>query len=143
MTRILVGVDGSPGSARALAWAVEEARLRKASIVAVHAWTMPVPVVGAAGVGMVPAPDADRDALEKAADTILDEALKAVPDDVEVERAPVESPPAAALVSRATDGDLIVVGTRGHGDLASLVLGSVSHDVARHAPCPVVVVPHE
>jgi nucleotide-binding universal stress UspA family protein len=141
MTRILVGVDGSSGGARALAWAVDEARIRNAPIVVVYAWTMPMPVVGAAGVGMVPSPDADREALEGAAKAILEKALEAVPDDVRAEPVAVESPPSSALVSRAEAGDLIVVGTRGHGDLASLVLGSVSHDIVRHAPCAVVVVP--
>jgi nucleotide-binding universal stress UspA family protein len=141
MTRIVVGIDGSPGSARALAWAIEEARHRNAILTAVHAWSVPSPVVGAAGVGMVPVPDTDRDALEASSAAVLDEALAALPADVECERVAAEGPPVEALVSTAQAGDLIVVGTRGHGDLASFVLGSVSHECARRAPCPVVVVP--
>lgn len=141
MARILVGVDGSPGSARALAWAIEEARMTKATIVAVHAWTVPAPVVGAAGVGMVPAPDSDREALEASAAAVLDGALQTLPPGVQCERMVIQKQPVEALVTQAQAGDLIVVGTRGHGDLKSLVLGSVSHECARRAPCPVVVVP--
>jgi nucleotide-binding universal stress UspA family protein len=141
MTRILVGIDGSAGSARALAWAVEEAGIRHVPLVAVHAWSTPAPVVGAAGVGMVAVTDTDRDVLATAADAVLDKALTDVPQDVQLERVAVEDHPVQALVSRAAADDLIVVGTRGHGELASLVLGSVSHDTLRRAPCPVVVVP--
>ena len=55
----------------------------------------------------------------------------------------VEGPPASGLLEAARDADLLVVGSRGHGGFASLLLGSVSQQVSHHAPCPVVIVPEE
>lgn len=134
--RVVVGIDGSPGSRGALRWAAEEAQLRQAELVVVHAWDMPYtgvyPYVGDAYDVVV---------FQRAADETIDQALTdaGVPDDVQVTRSLVSGPPAKAIVDAAADADLVVVGARGLGGFAGMLLGSVSHHVANHATCPVVV----
>jgi nucleotide-binding universal stress UspA family protein len=140
MERIVVGVDGSETARRALAWAVAEARLRQATLEVVLAWHMPY-IAGYpyAGVGFDPA------TFEKDAKTSLD----AIVDGTDttgipsVERTLAVGDAASALLGRAADADLVVVGSRGLGGFTGLLLGSVSHHVTHHATCPVVVVPPE
>lgn len=138
MGRIVVGVDGSPEAAAALQWALDEARLRKASLEVVHAWQFPaaVDLVGAAADDLV------RDMQQAAADLLdrVTDAVAGADPDVEVERHVVEGGAAASLVNAAASADLLVVGTRGRGGFAGLLLGSVAHQCLHHAPCPVVVV---
>jgi nucleotide-binding universal stress UspA family protein len=142
--RIVVGVDGSELGAAAAAWALEEAKLREATLVAVHAWTF-VPPGPLAEPGMVPVPAGDLagdfTAERNIAETILDDAVAGASEaGVDVERMLVEASPGDAIVDAAREADLIVVGSHGRGRLASALLGSVSHHVLKHAPCPVVVV---
>lgn len=140
MARIVVGVDGSAGSLTALRWALDEAKLRGAQLDVVHAWTYPYFVTPP----NVPMPMPPREDLEAGAQAVLEEAVHAVvPQDpgVAVHSACAEGPAAATLVERATGADLVVVGSRGHGGFVGLLLGSVSQQVAHHAPCPVVIVP--
>jgi nucleotide-binding universal stress UspA family protein len=144
MSVIVVGVDGSAGARAALRWAFEEAKLRKASLQVVHAWTFVMHGVPATGMGMVPYPTAeDFAALEEAAREALDKALAEVvgeQTDVPIDAHVVKASPAQALVEAAANADLLVVGSRGHGGFAGLLLGSVSQQCAHHAPCPVVIV---
>jgi nucleotide-binding universal stress UspA family protein len=142
MPVIVVGVDGSEESKRALRWAVEEAALRHVPVRAVYAWTPPL-VPGALGFAVLPA--ADLDAVREGAVELLDAAVDEVVDGsgVEVTRAAVQGAPAKVLLQAAEEADLLVVGTRGHGGFAELLLGSVSQQCAHHATCPVVVIPHE
>jgi nucleotide-binding universal stress UspA family protein len=139
MERIVVGVDTSEGARRALRWAIEEARLRAAQVTVVHAWLLPTLV--STPFGTVPI---DVHGFEEAAaaelDAFLDAELADVAD-VTVERQSVAGGPASALIEAAADASLVVVGTRGRGGFAGLLLGSVSQQVIHHAPCPVVVVP--
>jgi nucleotide-binding universal stress UspA family protein len=104
-----------------------------------HAWEVPA-IVGPAGGGY----PYDTEALEQAAhvlvDRLVDGAVAGAPD-VAVERRVVSGGPAARLLDAARDATLIVVGRRGLGGFRRLLLGSVSDHVARHAPCPVVVMP--
>jgi|SRR4051794_21236671 len=132
--RIVVGVDGSTASTDALRWAARQADLTGASLEAVTAWSYPTtygfPVI------------ADVD-WEKGALTVLDEAVdKALGREADVTRRAVEGHAALVLTEAAQGAELLVVGSRGHGGFAGLLLGSVSEHVVTHAPCPVVVVRH-
>ncbi len=141
---IVVGIDGTEHASAALRWAAEEAALRQATLVAVHAWTF-MPVTTPADSGLVPMAwtesmevlDASRAAAERIAGdqvrAVLGEGHDAV---VKI----VEGGPATALVEAAADADLLVVGNQGRGNLASALLGSTSAEVADAAPCPVVIV---
>jgi nucleotide-binding universal stress UspA family protein len=143
-SRIVVGVDGSDGARRALEWAVAEARLRGARLVAVHTWEMP-PLGISAGPFDPPTP-LDPDLLQRveaAAGELLERELNAVDvSGLEVEKRVEPRNPADALLDAGREADLLVVGTRGHGGFTGLLLGSVSQQVSHHAPCPVVIVPH-
>lgn len=143
MATIVVGVDGSAGSAEALKFAIAEARLRKATLKAVTAWTL---TYVAAPIGMMaPIDEALIPELQDNAKAVLDKALADAlgPEpDIEVEQAVLEGTPAQVLVDAAQGADLLVVGTRGHGGFTGLLLGSVSQQAAHHAPCPIVIVPH-
>jgi nucleotide-binding universal stress UspA family protein len=141
--RVVVGVDGSELSAAAMRWAVEEARLRGATLVAVHAWTfVPPAAVGEPGVIPVAAVTLmdDLEIGRAAAEALLDDAVSGVPADVEVEKLVGEGSPGEVLVEAGAGAELVVVGTRGRGALKSALLGSVSSHVIGHAPCPVVVI---
>lgn len=143
MSTIVVGIDGSVGSAEALKFAIAEARLRKAKLKAVTAWTL---TYVAAPIGMMaPIDEALIPELQNNAKAVLDKALADAlgPEpDVEIEKAVLEGTPAQVLVDAAQGADLLVVGTRGHGGFTGLLLGSVSQQTAHHAPCPIVIVPH-
>jgi nucleotide-binding universal stress UspA family protein len=134
---IVAGVDGSPASAHALRWAADEAVRSGGTLVAVMAWTY-LDQPHAAGE-----PEFRSNYGEAAAEAALGRFVaETIPDHsgpIEL-RAPCQLP-GDALLEAAADADLLVVGTRGLGALKSLVLGSVSHRVVNHAPCPVVVVP--
>jgi nucleotide-binding universal stress UspA family protein len=138
MGTIVVGVDGSPGALAALRFAIEEARLRKAQVKAVFAWS--IPFVADVPSGLLPELLAD---FRADAETLLKEALVAAGDTtgVEIERVVADSPPGSALLEAAVGADLLVVGSRGRGGFRGLLLGSVSQQCAHHAPCPVVIVP--
>ncbi|MFB0630168.1 universal stress protein [Streptomyces sp. AB3(2024)] len=137
MGAIVVGIDGSPASEKALRWAVKEARLRAATLRVVHAWASPYHGSEIARR----ASETVHEPLERAAMEAIDAAVDHIVEaDIAVERHVVECPPAQALLEAAQDADLLVVGARGHGGFANLLLGSVSHQCALHAPCPVVIV---
>jgi nucleotide-binding universal stress UspA family protein len=144
--RIVVGVDNSPAAVEALRFAADEARLRNARIVAVHAWTY-MPAAGVGDPGLMALPDTDvpglLEAEREAAETSLRKAIEGAfpegpPDELEARL--VDTDPEQALLAAAKDAELVVVGSRGHGDLSSALLGSVSSHVVHHAACPVVVV---
>jgi nucleotide-binding universal stress UspA family protein len=142
MQRIVVGVDGSENSRRALEWAIEEAKIRRAQLTVVSAWQIPNVVLSST----VATAAYDSDVWKSAATETLDTMLRAVDSDglsAGLDRQVVEGPPAKMLLDVAKGADLIVVGSRGRGGFAGLLLGSVSQQVAHHADCPVVIVPHE
>jgi nucleotide-binding universal stress UspA family protein len=143
---VVVGVDGSASSVAALRFAAEEAELRNAQLVAVHAWTF-VAASAVADPGLIPIPEVDYvgqlDAEREAAQAGLDAALeKAFPGGapVEVEVRLVEEPAGDALVSEGENADLIVVGSSEKSGLKSVFLGSVSRHVVSHSRRPVTVV---
>jgi nucleotide-binding universal stress UspA family protein len=142
MNVIVVGVDHSPGAKAALVFADQEARLRGATLRAVHAWQYGY--IGYTGPeGRVPPPiGADMDELHTAAVATLEASVReALPDtDVEIKLQAVQGAPAGVLVAESRDADLLVVGSRGHGGFVGLLLGSVGQQCAHHAACPVVIV---
>jgi nucleotide-binding universal stress UspA family protein len=139
-TRIVVGVDGSHSSPSALRWAADQASHTGGELYAVSAW-MPLPVTHTLG-GIAPhvdvAFDPRQNALKALEATLLDvlgeDGVKNCRRDV------IEGNAAEVLIRLSGDADLLVVGTRGHGGFAGLLLGSVSQHVAVHAACTVVVV---
>jgi len=151
--RIVVGVDGSPGAATALRWALAEARLRQAVLRVVHAWMVPLieALPEASVLGRTPLGTADEelyDHLRADAMEVLDASLhlarKEEPEpELEIEGELAEARAASALIDAAKDADLLVVGSRGRGGFSGLLLGSVSAQCVHHAPCPVVVVPQD
>ena len=139
---IVVGVDHSPGAKAALRFALEEARLRQATLRVVHAWQFGY--IGATGLeGLLPAAGGELEDFRQGAAAALDETLKEVvagADSVTIERRVDQGAPAAVLVDESRGAELLVVGSRGHGGFAQLLLGSVSQQCAQHAPCPVVII---
>jgi nucleotide-binding universal stress UspA family protein len=137
---ILVGVDGSSTARRALAWALDEARARNAPVRAVTAWNTAPMAAFAGGVIL------DIATFEDSARNILTNALLQADTSgltEPIEPVLVTGGAAGAILDEAKEATLIVVGARGLGELKSLLLGSVSHQVAHHAPCPVVIIPGE
>jgi nucleotide-binding universal stress UspA family protein len=134
--RIVVGVDGSATSQRALEWALDAGRVRRATVEVAHAWD--IPAVG------LPVDASPWPQLEEAGRSVVDHALEQADTTgvVTIRRVVSRGPASAVLVGLARDADLVVVGSRGLGGFKGLLLGSVSHRVAHHAPCPVVVIPH-
>ena len=139
---IVVGVDHSAGAKAALRFALEEARLRQATLRLVHAWQFGY--IGATGLeGALPAVGGELEDFRRGAEAALDETLKEVAVDTEgvtIERRVDQGTAAAILVEESRGADLLVVGSRGHGGFAQLLLGSVSQQGAQHAFCPVVIV---
>lgn len=143
MAGIVVGIDGSHHSERALEWAMNEAVLRRAPLTVlsvrqvIRGWTGP-------SAGPYPG---DAELVEKtraAAQAATDKALAALGGArPEVVVKAVTGVPAESLVAAAADADMIVVGSRGSGGFERLTMGSVGDQVARHARCPVVIIPHD
>jgi nucleotide-binding universal stress UspA family protein len=134
--RIAVGVDGSPASLDALRWTISQAKLTGAPVDAITAWQTPSEY-GMEGVG------ADLDWADLAQQT-LDAALAEVgnQDAVEIHGVVRQGQPTQVLVQASAGAELLVVGSRGRGGFAGLLLGSVSEHVSAHARCPVLVVRH-
>lgn len=136
---VLVGVDGSRGSRKALTWAAAEAAEHGADLIVLNVWEFPLPPPvgsGAVPVGDVPEPGAQA---AEALVTIIQEELGADPP-VVARPLVKHGRPAEVLIEQSAAVDLLVVGTRGHGGFAGLVLGSVSQHVAAYAQCSVTVV---
>lgn len=132
--RIVVGVDGSEGSKCALRWAARQAELTGASLDVVLAWEVPV-----VPYGVWTGYDAGGRAVETLDATVQEILVRS--DQSHVVATATEGRPQFTLLEAAKQADLLVVGSRGHGSFASLLLGSVSEHCATHASCPVVIVP--
>jgi nucleotide-binding universal stress UspA family protein len=142
MTGITVGVDGSGRSQRALDWAIKEAGIRQAplTVLAVHEvagnhWT------GHPLISPVDQPEKEKTRL--AAQEATQKAVEAAgePGPTSVTVRAVSGLAAQELIKASGDSDLVVVGSRGGGGFAELMLGSVSNQVVAHASCPVAVIP--
>ena len=142
MHTIVVGVDGSEASLKALRFALAEAKVRGATVKAVSAWHVPAVVYE---VGWTAAP-IDVAEFPKLAEASLAESIAALTvaeQGIEVTTVVREGQAADILCEEAAGADLLVVGSRGLGGFRGLLLGSVSQQCANHAPCPVVVIPHD
>ena len=145
MGAVVVGIDGSDASRAALRWAAEEARLRDAPLVVLHAWSyIPPQPLGDPGLLAAPAGDlpgqleAQRAAARSALDAALAEA--GAVSGIAVEQKLLEGDPGDVLVAASESAQLVVVGSHGRSGFRAALLGSVSRHVASHAACPVVVV---
>lgn len=121
---ILAGYDGSPGSEHALNWAAREARSRGTVLTVCHAWAPDVATLS----------DGERvivDGLRRAKDLMGPEKVRPLL---------VSGPATAVLCEHSRSADMMVLGSRGHGGMAGMLLGSVSWQVAAYAHCPVVVI---
>lgn len=131
---VVVGVDGSPTSEAALAFAVAEAVARRVPLIAVHAWR---------DTGSGPSAWLDPEPACTVEQAVLAERLagwSTAHPDLVVERVVVRDAPAHALAERAHGAQLLVVGSRGRGGIAGRLLGSVSRTLLHEMPCPVAVV---
>lgn len=144
MSGILVGVDGSDHSHRALSWALHEAAFHHVplTVLAVH----PRPVRPATHIywnmPQLPEnsfdPEHARTELQNFVDKLATDTGDTPP---EITVTVISGDPAEELINASRDADLLVVGSRGSGAFANLRIGSVSSKVTHHAACPVVVVP--
>jgi nucleotide-binding universal stress UspA family protein len=134
--RIVVGIDGSPTSATALRWAVEEGERRGAVVDAVHAWQLPF-------TGPYPymSPGDDPNRYEDNARLLLDDEVDRLRAKTLPNKVLALGGPASVILDAAQGADLVVVGSRGVNALERFLLGSTSTQVVHHAPCPVVVIP--
>jgi nucleotide-binding universal stress UspA family protein len=133
--RIVVGIDGSPASERALQWAGDEADLHDVGLVIVHGWLYPYLPVDTASAQV-------RDLTNVDAACLLDRVVESARERFRAELTGVlvESGPASALLETVRDGDLLVVGSRGRGALAANLFGSIVNTVLDRCAVPVVVV---
>ena len=138
--RIVVGVDGSPASLDALRWSVRQAELTGDNVEAVMSWEFPSEY----GLGFYPVAVDYGQGVDWAerAHSLVEMMLSQVDSAVSVAVTVVEGHPAEVLIGVAAGADLLVVGSRGRGGFAGMLLGSVSTHVLAHAPCPVLVIRH-
>jgi nucleotide-binding universal stress UspA family protein len=138
---VLVAIDGSPDSSKALAHAVDLADCEHARLTILSAVNTPPTIaytnVGAAEVLAKAVQDGEKEAAE-----LLEEAVKSVPDSVSVTTVASSKPPRVAILTQIKEGDhdLVVLGSRGRGAVRSVLLGSVSHDILHHSSIPVLIV---
>jgi nucleotide-binding universal stress UspA family protein len=136
---VVVGVDGSRSSRVALAWAADQASRLGAGLVVVRAWEPTLlPPAGNPSVPKGAVADPGQHATDQLLEVIKDELGEDPP--VQVQPVVKQGNAAEVLIEQSANADLLVVGTRGHGGFAGLVLGSVSQHVAAYARCPVTVV---
>jgi nucleotide-binding universal stress UspA family protein len=133
--RIVVGIDGSPQSLAALAWAIDEARLRGLGLRIVHAFPALVSFFGTTAHEYYPQVEAE-------ARSMFEKALASAPpiDDLDVERTLEPGSPAEILVEASRGASLLVVGSHGRGAFRGMLMGSVTNHSVNQAHCPVLVV---
>lgn len=130
---VLVGIDGSPASEVGTAIAFDEASRRRVGLVALHAWS---------DLDVSEWPGIDWPATQSMAEEVLAERLAGWQEqypDVQVTRVVVQAQPARRLVEGAKEAQLVVVGSRGRGGFAGMLVGSVGETVAQMSPVPVIV----
>ena len=136
---VLVGVDGSDSSHKALSWAAAEAADHGAGLIVLNVWEHTLlPPAGSVSVSEHYVPDPSQRTAEDLRTEITGVLGESPP--VVVQPRLKQGNPAKVLIEESADADLLVVGTRGRGGFRGLVLGSVSQHVAAYARCPVTVV---
>jgi nucleotide-binding universal stress UspA family protein len=161
MTRIVVGVDGSAHSRRALRRAMEEGALRNGTVDVVYAYDRPrrpflddlvgLPRGVEAAMGTISPDEPSHEAptpaevaltrAERRLEQFVDEAIKGIPGPKPNLIATPADHPAAVLIEESRSADLLVIGTRGLGGLAGMLLGSVAHQCIQRSHCPLLVLP--
>jgi nucleotide-binding universal stress UspA family protein len=140
---IVVGVDGSEGSKAALRWALSQAHLTGLPIDAVTVWQPPTQTGYL--YGYIPT-ELDDESYAELAGKTLDATVADVRAEfdqpVKVRTIVRAGHPALILLEAGRNAEVLVVGSRGHGAFAGMLLGSVSQHCVQHPTCPVVVVPH-
>lgn len=136
---IIVGIDGSPTSLRALVWAIEQARLTGCAVRAVYCFQEAIPAAPELAVSL-PSPDELERRARRELDAWLDPAE--VADEVDVDGVVRWGDAPSVLAEEAAGARMVVVGSRGRGGFAGLLLGSVSRRMVHVAPVPVVVIRH-
>lgn len=135
--RVVVGYDGSPQADLAVSWAAAEAALRGRGLTIVHA-ILPSVAAGSLGAGLAPSPELIGQLETNAHDQL--EALATALRPLDVLTSVTIGGPSGVLLEASETADVVVVGSRGRGGFASLILGSVAAQVAAHAACPVVTI---
>jgi nucleotide-binding universal stress UspA family protein len=134
--RIVVGIDGSRSSKSALAWAAHQAELMDLPLTVVAVWDYPMTWGWSPPWPPEFNPEADAG---KVLDDTVTEVLGSEPA-VKIERRVLQGHPSPVLVAESKSAKLLVVGSRGHGEFAGMLIGSVSEFVTTHSRCPVVVI---
>jgi nucleotide-binding universal stress UspA family protein len=132
--RIVVGTDGSPSSIAALEWAANQAELTGAALEVIMTWEWPTSY----GWSMAPDNYAPAKDCEKTLAEVLGPIRTRHPS-LSINEAVLQGHPAPLLIKASRGADLLVVGSRGHGEFAGMLLGSVSEHCATNAHCPVLV----
>ncbi|HEX6310052.1 MAG TPA: universal stress protein [Acidimicrobiia bacterium] len=140
MDTTVVGIDDSQGARAALAWAAKYAAATGSRLRVVHAYPFDISWIDAYAPEIPDWKKRARDAAEQTVNEVVGDVL--APGDREgIETAVVEGHASDVLHDEGENAALVVVGSRGRGGFAGLLLGSVSQRVAQHAACPVVIVP--
>jgi nucleotide-binding universal stress UspA family protein len=134
--RIVVGVDGSAGSSAASEWAAHQAELTGCTLTAVTTWAWPTSF--GVAFAYVPSDYSPSDDAQKVLDEALAQIRSAHPD-LSIESVLSEGHAAPILVEASKGAELLVVGSRGHGEFAGMLIGSVSEHCVTNAHCPVLV----
>ncbi len=134
-SRIVVGLDGSASSFEALSWAARQAVMTGSSLEIVMTWEWPSSYGWAVPVPDDFDPEAD---VQRTLDTAV-AGVRAEHPDLRVDRRVISGHPAPILVEASEGADLLVVGSRGHGEFVGMLIGSVSEHCAANARCPVLI----
>ncbi len=139
---VVVGIDGTHNSERALVWAAKEATLRGAVLLVVHAWQYPFEALSGAYAPPVP----DESEIELWADDVVNKAVQKLHEelgdlgDLEIKTRAVNGTATQVILEACREADLVVVGRHHKRLIADLFIGSTSQFIVSHAMCPVVVV---
>jgi nucleotide-binding universal stress UspA family protein len=138
ISRVVVGVDGSPQSRHALRWAADEAHRHDATLVAVMAWHYPAIAFVPMSPGGLTSSDTMQAATERALARVVEEELGSTPN-VHVEQIAPWSGASEALIDQIAPETLLVIGHRERSMMREILLGSTSRATIRRATCPVAV----